>query len=252
MCVDNKPFCLITGASSGIGRAIAIELSKRCNLVLHGRNLKKLEHTKSLCAEGDHRIWIYDFEKIERLQSDFEAYIIGEGVKPSHFVHCAGMILFQAIRSVDLSFCRRMIDADAISAILLTSSLMKKRIAGGVMKSIVFISSIAAFQSTRGKALYAASKGMLNSFVRASSIELASQGVRINSVCPAAVETEMAVDVFSDPVFRSAMDKRHPLGTGKPKDVVGAVEFLLSDRASWITGIQMMVDGGASCDLTFK
>lgn len=252
MSLTERPYCLITGASSGIGRAIACELSKQYNLILHGRKLEKLEKTKSLCCEGDHRIWTYDFEKIDNLQNDFESYILGEKVKVSHFVHCAGMILFQALRSIDLAICRQMIDADAISAILLTGSLMKKRIAGGTMQSIVFISSIAAYQSTRGKALYAASKGMLNSFVRASSVELAPQGVRINSVCPAAVETEMATDVFTDPVFKAAMDRRHPLGTGKPKDIVGAVEFLLSDKASWITGSQMMIDGGASCDLTFK
>lgn len=252
MPVVEKPYCLITGASSGIGRAIAIELSKQYNLVLHGRKREKLEKTKSLCEVGDHRIWIYDFEQIDNLQAEFETYILSEKIKISHFVHCAGMILFQSIRSIDLSICRQMIDADAISAILLTGSLMKKRVAGATMKSIVFISSIAAYQSTRGKSLYAASKGMLNSFVRASSVELAPQGVRINSVCPAAVETEMATDVFADPVFKAAMDKRHPLGTGKPKDIVGAVEFLLSDKASWITGTQIMIDGGASCDLTFK
>ena len=246
-----ETYTLVTGASSGIGRAIAVELSKTDNLILHGRNREKLEATLQLCGKGKHIIWTYDLANVDTLQSDFEKFVASSGCYISKFVHCAGMVYLTAIKTIDLACYRRIMDTNATSAILLTGSLMKRKVAGSSMKSIVFISSIAATQATRGKSLYGASKGILNSFARASAVELAPK-VRINTVCPAAVHTEMADDIFNDPVAVAAMNHRHPMGTGKPQDVAGVVAFLLSDAARWITGSQVMVDGGASCDLTFK
>ena len=247
----DQSYTLVTGASSGIGRAIAIELSKTDNLILHGRKIEKLKETLRRCSPGNHIIWIYDVANVDTLQADFERFVSERGCCISKFVHCAGMVYLTAVKTIDLTGYRRIMDTNATSAILLTGSLMKRKVAGTTMKSIVFVSSIAATQATRGKSLYGASKGILNSFARASAVELAPK-VRINTVCPAAVHTEMADDIFNDPVAVAAMNHRHPLGTGKPEDVAGVVAFLLSDAARWITGSQVMVDGGASCDLTFK
>lgn len=251
MAAEQNTYTLITGASSGIGRAIAIELSKTSRLILHGRNRQKLEETTRLCNGDGHLIWTYDLANVETLQADFEKFVADGGYRIDKFVHCAGMVLLTAIKTIDLASYRRIMDTNATSAILLVGSLMKRKVAGATMKSIVLVSSIAAMQATRGKSLYGSSKGILNSFARASAVELAPK-VRINTVCPAAVHTEMADEIFSDPEAVAAMNHRHPLGTGKPDDVAGVVAFLLSDAARWITGSQVMVDGGASCDLTFK
>ena len=247
----NTTFTLVTGASSGIGRAIAVELSKTDRLILHGRNRQKLEETMRCCNGGGHVIWTYDLSNVDTLQHDFEDFVINGARCIDKFVHCAGMVFLTAIKTIDLAAYRRIMDVNATSAILLVGSLMKRKVAGQTMRSIVFVSSISSMQATRGKSLYGASKGILNSFARASAVELAPK-VRINTVCPAAVHTEMADDVFNDPVAVAAMNRRHPLGTGLPRDVAGVVAFLLSDAARWITGSQVMVDGGASCDLTFK
>ncbi len=247
----NTTFTFVTGASSGIGRAIAIELSKTDRLILHGRNRQKLEETMRRCNGDGHVIWTYDLANVETLQHDFEDFVIKGAYCIDKFVHCAGMVFLTAVKTIDLGAYRRIMDVNATSAILLVGSLMKRKVAGQSMRSIVLVSSIASMQATRGKSLYGASKGILNSFARASAVELAPK-VRINTVCPAAVHTEMANDVFNDPVAVAAMNHRHPLGTGKPSDVAGVVAFLLSDAARWITGSQVMVDGGASCDLTFK
>jgi NAD(P)-dependent dehydrogenase (short-subunit alcohol dehydrogenase family) len=244
-------YTLVTGASSGIGRAIAIELSKNRNLILHGRDLQRLKKTKELCAEGAHHIWEYDFEHVASLQLDFENFIQESQLRICSYVHSAGVDLPMAIRAVDLDAMRKVVDINASSAVLLTGSLLKRRIAGQTLTGIVFISSIAGSFGVSGKSLYGMSKGMLDAFVRAAAVELAPR-VRINSICPAAVKTEMAQDVFNDPVTVDAMNRQHPLGTGKPDYIAGVVDFLLSEKAQWITGQQIFVDGGASVNMTFK
>lgn len=243
---------LITGASSGIGGAIAEELSKTQNLILHGRDAAKLEATLRRCAPGDHRIWRYDLAQVETLQHDFEAFVAQEHVAIDRFVHAAGIVIMPAIRTIDLRQIREITDINATSALLLTASLMKGRVAGKTMKAITYVSSVTGMVGTRGKSLYGTSKGMLTAFVRASAVELAKNKVRINAVCPAAVRTEMSAEILADPLLGPAVAARHPLGVGEPKDVAGIVAFLLSDAASWITGQNIVVDGGALCDLTFK
>lgn len=242
---------LITGASSGIGRATAVELSKEYNLILHGRNRDKLEETLRLCTPGDHRIWTYDLVNVDGLQSAFEGFVKSEALVIDKFVHCAGITVFSAVKTISLDLIRRQIDVNATAAILLLGALMKSRIAGKTMKNIVFVSSVSSFQAARGESLYGMSKGMLNSFARVAAVELAPN-VRINTICPSLVKTDMAKPLLDDVSSRVAAEFRHPMGIGQPEDVAGVVAFLLSDKARWITGAQITVDGGASCDLTFK
>jgi len=246
-----KPCVLITGATSGIGGAIARLLSQNYDLVLHGRNHEKIEKLLSTLSPGNHIVWEYDLNKVETLQADFEKFVADHQLVIHKFVHSAGMVKMTAMRSVDLQMLQESTNVNAFSAILLTASLMKGRIAAKSLDSIVYISSVTGFVGTRGKALYGASKGMLSAFVKASAVEFAPK-VRVNAICPAAVETEMSRELLSDPVLREACARRHPMGIGKPENISGMVEFLLSDKASWITGQQIFIDGGALCDLTFK
>ena len=242
---------LITGATSGIGGAIARLLSQNYDLVLHGRNHEKIVRLLPTLVPGDHLVWEYDLNKVETLQADFEKFVCENNLVINKFVHSAGMVKMTAMRSVDLQMLQESTNVNAFSAILITASLMKGRVAGKTLDSIVYISSVTGFVGTRGKALYGASKGMLSAFVKASAVEFAPK-VRVNAICPAAVETEMSRELLSDPQLRAACERRHPMGVGKPEDICGMVEFLLSAKASWITGQQIFIDGGALCDLTFK
>ena len=243
-------YTLVTGASAGIGKAIAIELSKTDNLILHGRDRNNLEETLRLCSVGNHVIWAYDLSKVDALQSDFEQTIVDNKLAISRFVHCAGMALPCAIRTVESGSVRQIVDVNAISAILLAGSLMKRRVAAKTMKAMVFISSVSAEFGTSGSAVYGASKARLDGFVRSMAVELAPS-VRVNAIRPGFVESGMTDSYLSQPGVKAAVSKRHPLGIGVAEDIAKMVRFLISSEARWVTGQSFVVDGGVSCNLTF-
>jgi NAD(P)-dependent dehydrogenase (short-subunit alcohol dehydrogenase family) len=115
----------------------------------------------------------------------------------------------------------------------------------GALRSITFISSTNSRLGANGYSAYAASKAALNALSLSLAVEL-GPAVRVNAVLPGIIETEMNKDHFANPEFAASMRATHPLGLGRPEDVADAVEFLASDRARWITGQEIVVDGGRS------
>jgi len=126
--------------------------------------------------------------------------------------------------------------------------LNQKRVNKGALRSITFISSTASrIVAAGGYAAYAASKGALNAMALSLAVELAPS-VRVNAVLPGIVGTEMNREHFANPDFVASLQATHPLGLGRPEDVADAVEFLSSDHARWITGQELVVDGGRSAN----
>jgi NAD(P)-dependent dehydrogenase (short-subunit alcohol dehydrogenase family) len=117
------------------------------------------------------------------------------------------------------------------------------------LRNIVFVSSTASKFGAKGFSLYCASKGALDSLMRALAVELAP-GIRVNSVLPGGVRTEMTESMFNDPQLADRLSVNYPLGLGQPSDIALAIEFLLSDKARWITGQQLVVDGGRTVNIT--
>lgn len=234
---------LITGASSGIGRQIAIDsAAKGAKLVLLGRDILKLEETKSLCV-GSHNVICFSKDLSE---SDFVSTFSNEiNVNFDGIVFNAGKVKVNPIAFINKDEIDDIFDVNIKSSMILMQYLLrKKRINSG--GSIVFISSIATQKPTIGNAVYNASKGAMNSFAHSLAIEVAPKRIRVNTVLPGFVETNILGRVRTEEEINNHLAS-YPLGRfGLPSDVSNLVCFLLSDSSTWITGTKIPIDGGFS------
>ncbi len=234
---------LVTGASSGIGRGIAIECSKMgATLIITGRNVERLKNTYLELEGSNHIQVVADLSKPEGLESLVEKCPQLDG-----FVSNAGIPKLVVVKFIQRESLDEIIEINTIAPILLTSSLVKmKKLKSG--SSIVFVSSISGVNiSTLGESSYSASKGALNGFAKGAAIDLASKKIRVNSVNPGLIQTnilELAGEMFSEEQIKNKL-KQYPLKRiGKPKDVAFGVIYLLSEASNWVTGANIVIDGG--------
>lgn len=247
---NKRHFVLITGSSLGIGRSLAINLSADYHVILNGRNIERLQETKSLCSsKNDQLIFNYDLVKVDEIEKSFSEFIIKNNIEVSHFVHCAGFMKMIPLKMINLDFINTTLATNFISATLFTKVLTQKKINGSALKNIVFISSNISNFGAKAFSIYAASKGALDSFMRCLAVELAPM-IRVNSVLPGAIVSPMTQNIFENKEASDRMIAAYPLGLGKPDDIYQLVSFLLSEKSSWITGQQFTVDGGRTINIT--
>ena len=237
---------LVTGASSGIGRGIAIACSQMGGrVILNGRNEERLQETLSLLNGEGHEIIVSDLSSQEGLQLLADSLPEIQG-----WVNSAGIPKISPIKFFKREDIDEIINVNAISSMMLLSLLLKrKKIRRGA--SVVFISSISGvYVGTAGDTSYCASKGAVNGFTKGAAIELAGQGIRVNSINPGLVPTtilELANEKSGDNHVVDTMLEKYPLKRlGKPEDIGNGAVFLLSDASSWITGQNLVIDGGIS------
>ena len=235
---------LVTGASSGIGRGIAIECSKMgAKVVINGRNEQRLNETLEQ-LEGEGHIAIRaDLSK----QEDIDA-LVAQCPELNGVVHSAGIPKICAVKHINRDLLEEIVNTNEIAPILLTSGLLKKKkIQKG--SSIVFIASMSGvFIANTGEAPYDATKSALAGFTKSAALELAAQGTRVNTICPGLVPTSilgLSNEMFSEEQLKETMYGRYPLKrVGKPEDIANGAIYLLSDASSWVTGINLLIDGG--------
>jgi len=231
---------LITGASSGIGKTTSIECSKLgAKIILTGRNTKRLEETMALLTGEGHQLKVLDLNISEAVSEFIENMPKLDGV-----VYCAGTQRTCPIKFIQREDIDKVFETNFFANININTLLLsKKKINKGA--SIVFISSIAAgIVAEVGNAIYSASKGALSSYAKVLALEMSSQRIRVNCVLPGMVNTPLLkkLDVEEDQLKED--EKRYPLGYGNPEDVAYSVIYLLSDATKWVTGSNLILDGG--------
>lgn len=243
-------YTLITGASSGIGKALAIRLSGARRLILHGRDSRRLTETLSNCANPDrHLIWPFDLLELCRLAQSLAAFMAEKEISVECFVHSAGVLKILPIRSVDYRVLGEVMNVNFVAAVEIISLLVKKKINHQHLKDILLISSIASKFGAPGFSMYSASKGALDSLMRSLAVELAPR-TRVNSILAGGVKTAMSEGLLAEPDVMAKFVRDYPLGIGEPDDIVNAAEFLVSGQARWITGQALIVDGGRAINIS--
>ena len=230
---------LITGASSGIGRAIAISCSQQgAKVVLNGRNQQRLQATLDALEGNGHLVIPADLTDVALRQALAEQVPVLDGV-----VHCAGIgsrVLCKMLEEQDVS---RVMQANFEAPVLLQAELLReKKIAKEA--SIVFIASAAATMPSIGNAIYSASKAATIAYAKCLAQELANRKIRVNCISPAMVWTDLALVGTTEEQLREA-EQNYPLKRyAQPEDITGAAIYLLSDASSWVTGSNMELTGG--------
>jgi NAD(P)-dependent dehydrogenase (short-subunit alcohol dehydrogenase family) len=245
-----KPRLLITGASSGIGRDMAVELSKEYQLILHGRDMPRLEESRALCHNPSrHVCWAFDLADVSAIAASLPAFLMENHAQVNGFVHCAAQLKVLPLRSISIEHAQSVMNTNALAAMEITRLLLRKNVNQKALESVVFISTIASQFGAKGFTAYSASKAALDGLMRSLAVELAPN-VRVNSILPGGVRTPMTEAMYADPEISKRLTQDYPLGVGLPSDVTNVVRFLISEQSRWITGQQLVVDGGRSVNIS--
>ena len=233
---------LITGASSGIGRATAIECSKLgAKLIITARNEERLKATLDALEGEGHQMLLADLSDTDAIEA-----LVNELPKIDGFSCNAGVAITQPIPFYKEEEIERIFKTNTFSMMMLTKFLAKKKkLNKGA--SIVYTASIGnVYSAGVANGIYGASKCAIDGFMRTAAVEFAPKGIRCNSVNPGMVETAIIDNNGRITAEQYEEDKKkYPLGRyGRPEDIAWAIIYLLSDASSWITGTALKIDGG--------
>lgn len=242
--LDGKTI-LITGASSGIGRATAVECSRmgasRCLLV--ARNIDALNETAALLENGCEAIVLScDLTDCDSVDAMVRNLPVVDGIVCNAGINKMQLMQFYTEKDINNIF-----SVNCIAPMLLMKQLVKKKKLANP-SSVVFTASISGYSNVApANGVYGASKSALSAYMKYAALELASKGIRCNAVHPGRVETPLIYNgVTDDESIKSDM-ALYPLGRyAHPKEIAWAIVYLLSDAAAWITGSDLLIDGGRS------
>lgn len=234
---------IVTGASSGIGRQVAIELAcSGAEVLAIGRDIGRLE---SLKAESPEHIFTasLDVRDSGALEEAAASFVSSRG-KLNGGVHAAGVSDITPLRSFDEARAREIMDISFWAGMHLLQLITKAKY-GNPGTSTVLFSSYYSVSPAKGMFAYAAAKSAVNTAVKCAAKEICSKRHRVNSILPGWTATNMTGQFETSTEIESVMS-RHLLGPGKPEYISRLVMFLLSDASCWITGSNITIDGGSS------
>lgn len=232
---------LVTGASSGIGRATAIAcVAMGAKVVITGRNEQRLQETFDALGGGKHLAITAD------LTDDAQMNVLVEQLPPLQgLVNNAGITETLPTQFIKREKLERVLEINTIAPILLTQKILKKKkiTKGG---SIVFTCSISGTcVGVGGNVLYSTSKGAIHGFVKNAALDLSTKGIRVNEVCPGMIDTHILDESsITDNMLQYEMNRYPMKRFGKPEEVAYGIIYLLSDASSFVTGTGIVIDGG--------
>ena len=235
----NDRIVLVIGASSGIGKAIAIGLSCNHKVIAVARRTDRLNELREYGIEPV----VFDVSDTDKI-ADFMKELVGRMGRLASLVYCAGVQDVKPLRILKVEEAKMVFNVNYFGGLFFAKAFSSTATRIKENASIVFISSIAAQKPEAGILNYSASKAAINSLTKGLAREIAP--VRVNAVAPGFMKTEMTErfsHIYTEE-FISNITKQYPLGLGTPEDVGNAVQFLISEQASYITGNIIRVDGG--------
>ena len=232
---------LVTGASSGIGRATAIACSQMgAVVVVTGRNESRLQETLESLEGSGHQMIVADIANDDQID-----YLVDQIPAINGLVNNAGITETCPTQFIKRDKLNRVMEVNTIAPILLTQRILKKKKLGKG-GSIVFTCSISGTRvCVGGNVLYSASKGAIHGFMKNAALDLAHKGIRVNDVCPGMIDTHIldAGTISEEQLEIEA--QRYPMKRfGKPEEVAYGIIYLLSDASSFVTGSSIVIDGG--------
>ncbi|XP_060620826.1 L-xylulose reductase isoform X1 [Anolis sagrei] len=230
---------LVTGAGKGIGRALALALSRKgARVVALSRTQAHLEGLKEECP-GIQTLCVDlgDWDATEAALSQVEDIDL--------LVNNAAVAVLQPFLQVTKEAYDRSFDVNLRAVLQVSQIIAQKMIARGARGAIVNVSSQASHRALKDHTVYCATKSALDMLTKSMALELGPYGIRVNSVNPTVVMTDMGRLNWTDPEKARPMISRIPLGRfAEVDDVVNSILFLLSDQSAMTTGVMLPVDGG--------
>ena len=239
---------LVTGASSGIGRAVSqFAASQGASLILFGRDIDRLKETFHSLQGSDHYYYSVDVTAYSKMEEIIRS-AVANGKYISGFVHSAGIERTVLIKGSTPLVFKEIFETNVFAAFEIARIITQKGIVDPRGASFLFISSVMGRLGKPGAIAYSSSKSALLAGVKSMALELASKKIRCNCILPGIVEAEMVEKLFDSipPKAKKEIINKHPLGLGSPSDIAALVSFMLSDEARWITGSEYVIDGGYS------
>ena len=237
---------IITGASSGIGQQTAILCSQMgAKVTIIGRNEERLNATLSQMEGKGHKVVAFDLTDTEDIKGLVKNIVLQQGPIDG-LVCCAGISGILPLKLMSVELQEHYFRTNVFATIELTRQVLQMNNVSKDGASVIFFSSVMGVVGENAKSLYSMTKGALISASRSLAVEYAKRKIRVNCISPGVVITPINVNqpYIADPEKRSLLEVKHPLGLGQTSDIANACVFLLSDASRWVTGHNLIVDGG--------
>ena len=235
---------IVTGSTSGMGRATAIKLSQQgAEIIQIARNPAKMEETAAMLTGTGHKQYQKDFSESGGYKEILDD-IVSDEKKIDGLVYCAGIAKILPVSMLGKKTMDESMTTNLYSFVEMVSTLSKKKYHNKA--SIVGVSSISVLYPQKCQGIYVATKSAMNAIVTSMAIELAEKGIRINTVMPSSTNTQMLQEAFANKTEEQIQQSinKQVMGLVEPEDVADIIMFLLSDASRMITGREIYADGG--------